>query len=132
MRRRDEAVNPGRNADPADFLPLPPLPYHVLLALAEEPRHGWAIIKAIESLAGAGALPSSGSLYVAIARLEERGLIRESRASVRQTDDRRRVYELTPLGRRVATMESARLAELVGAARRWLGPLRTERDGSDR
>jgi len=101
----------------------------VLLALAEEPRHGWGIIKAIENLAGVGSVPSSGSLYVAIARLQERGLIRELRPSPREPDDRRRVYELTPLGRRVATLESARLADLVVAARRWLGPLRPGREG---
>ena len=123
MRRRLRAVNPGRNAEPSDFLPLPPLPYHVLLALAEAPRHGWSIIKCIEDIAGHGAVPSTGSLYLAIARLEERRLIREVRDRSNRDDSRRRVYELTPLGRRVVTLESARLAELVGAARRWLGPL---------
>ena len=123
MRRRDEAVRPPRNPDPEAFLPLPTLPYQVLLALAEEPRHGWAIIKRIEELAGGRPAPSSGSLYLAITRLEERGLIEDAPApkpgDVR--DERRRVYQLTSLGRRVLALETARLAELVEIARRWLG-----------
>ena|SRR5690348_8834231 len=130
MRRRDESVNPGRNPDPAAFLPLPTLPYHVLLALAQEPQHGWSIIKRIEQIGGHRVAPSAGSLYIAIARLGERGLIRETASRTRATpDDRRRVYELTPLGRRVLKLESARLAELVGLAKRWLGSLEKESSG---
>lgn len=132
MRRRDEAVNPGRNPDPSVFLPLPSGPYHIMLALAEEPRHGWSIIKRIEELSGPRAAPSSGSLYLAIARLEERGLVEAAPPSKDDADDRRRVYRLTPLGKRVLKLESARLAELVGLARTWLGPLDDERRGRSR
>jgi DNA-binding PadR family transcriptional regulator len=122
MRRREEAVGPARNPDPEGFLPLPNLPFSILVTLAEEPRHGWAIIRRMEELDGIRAVPSSGSLYLAIARLEERGLIEETR--IADDDERRRVYRLTSLGRRVLKLESARLAELVGVARRALGPLR--------
>src|SRR5215212_233413 len=125
MRRRAESVRPARDADPASFLPLPTLPYQVLLALAEGARHGWAIIKRLEELSGPRAAPSSGSLYLAIARLEERGLIEDAPDASGAGDaaaERRRVYRLSPLGRRVLALETARLAELVGLARRWLDP----------
>jgi DNA-binding PadR family transcriptional regulator len=118
MRRRLEAVQPTRDPDPADFLPLPGLPFSILVALSEEPRHGWAIIGRLEQLNGGRKLPSSGSLYLALARLEERGLIEVAGGSA---DDRRRTYRLTALGARVTRLESARLAELVGIAARWLG-----------
>jgi DNA-binding PadR family transcriptional regulator len=121
MRRRIEAVRPSKNPDPAAFLPLPNLPYLVMLSVAEQPRHGWAIIKRIEELSGPRATPSSGSLYLAIARLEERGLIEES-PSDDASVDQRRTYRLTSLGRRVVRLETARLAELVGLAKRWLAP----------
>ena len=121
MRRRTEAVRPSTNPDPAAFLPLPNLPYLVMLSIAEQPRHGWAIVKRIEELSGPRATPSSGSLYLAIARLEERGLIEESPAPD-ESVDQRRTYRLTSLGRRVVRLETVRLAELVGLAKRWLGP----------
>jgi DNA-binding PadR family transcriptional regulator len=92
-----------------------------MLSIAEQPRHGWAIIKRIEELSGPRATPSSGSLYLAIARLEERGLIEESPAAD-DSVDQRRTYRLTSLGKRVVRLETARLAELVGLAKRWLGP----------
>jgi DNA-binding PadR family transcriptional regulator len=121
MRRRTEAVRPTNNPDPADFLPLPNLPYLVMLSIAERPRHGWAIVKRIEELSEPRAAPSSGSLYLAIARLEERGLIEEA-PPLEESVDQRRTYRLTPLGKRVVRLETARLAELVGLANRWLGP----------
>ena len=121
MRRRTEAVRPSTDPDPAAFLPLPNFPYLVMLSIAEQPRHGWAIIKRIEELSGPRAAPSSGSLYLAIARLEERGLIEEAPAPD-ESVDQRRTYRLTSLGRRVVRLETTRLAELVGLARRWLGP----------
>lgn len=135
MRRRAESVHPRRDPDPAAFLPLPHLPHHVLLALAERPRHGWGIVKRIAEITGGRARPSSGSLYLAIGRLEERGLIEEAPADAARaaaevsagahagrSSGERRSYRLTPLGRRVLSMETARLADLVGLARRWLGP----------
>jgi DNA-binding PadR family transcriptional regulator len=100
------------------FLPLPDLHFHVLLALAEGAAHGWAVIKRIRTLAQRRS-PSSGSLYLAMLRLEERGLIAESGEAVGSDGDgRRRYYALTDLGRAVMRAEAARLAELVAAARR--------------
>lgn len=106
---------------PDEFLPLPDLTFHVLLALAEEDRHGWAVIKTIQEITGGRSNPSSGSLYLAMVRLDERGLIQESAARPpSEADDRRRkYYQLTSLGRRVLEAEVARLGGLVSLARQW-------------
>jgi DNA-binding PadR family transcriptional regulator len=106
--------------DPASFLPLPHLSYQVLLALAGGDLHGWAIIKRIHEIAGERATPSSGSLYLAMVRLEDRGLLKETDAPPSETseDARRRYYRLTPLGTAVLRAETHRLAELVAIARR--------------
>lgn len=105
------------DADISKHLPLPNLPLHVLLALAEGDRHGWAVIKRIEELTSGTSSPSSGSLYLAMTRMEERGLIEEIPSPDAGTDARRRYYRITPLGRRVLSAETARLSGLVGLAR---------------
>ncbi|MCI0433913.1 MAG: helix-turn-helix transcriptional regulator [Gemmatimonadetes bacterium] len=103
--------------DAHEFLPLPNLTYLVLLALAEGDAHGWEIIRRIRPLTEGQPDPSSGSLYLAMVRMEERGLLAESKAP-RHVDARRRYYRLTPLGKRVLAAESARLESLVEQARR--------------
>lgn len=101
------------------FLPLPDLHFHILLALGEGDAHGWAVIKRIRELAQRRSSPSSGSLYLAMLRLEERGLIHESLEPMPGGDDgRRRYYALTDLGRAVMRAETSRLAGLVAVARR--------------
>jgi len=99
-------------------LPLTHLTYHILLALADADRHGWAIIREIEERSGGVVRPTTGALYLALQRMEEEGLIAESaRRPVRADDDaRRRYYRLTPRGRALARAESERLAALVEAA----------------
>ncbi|MGH7578293.1 MAG: PadR family transcriptional regulator [Longimicrobiales bacterium] len=110
------------DAEVPAFLPLPHLSYYVLLALASEPLHGWAIIKRIREMAGPRAAPSSGSLYLAMVRLEDRGLLEEAEAPADASDDeRRRYYRMTKLGRAVLRAETARLAALVDIARREHG-----------
>lgn len=101
--------------EPEQFLPLPTLSYYVLLALASGAAHGWAIIKRIAELTEGAANPSSGSLYLAMVRLQDEGLIEES-ASPQGADARRRYYRLTRLGRAVAGAESGRLQRLIGHA----------------
>lgn len=105
-------------AEPERLLPLPHLTYLVLLALARESGHGWAIIKRIREITGGETNPSTGSLYLAMIRLEERGLLEEVAAPAPATDERRRYYRLTAFGRRVLEAESARLAGLVREASR--------------
>lgn len=96
-----------------DRLPLTPLSFQILVALADGARHGYAIIKEIEAATGEPFSSSTGTLYLAIERLEQEGLIEEERSH----DRRRRVYGLTVLGREVAAAETRRLATLLGVAR---------------
>ncbi len=103
--------------DVAEHLPLANLPLHVLVALAEGERHGWAVIKRIEELTEGHHSPSSGSLYLAMTRLEERGLIEDAPAPEGETDPRRRYYRLTRLGSEVLEAEVGRLSGLVNVAR---------------
>ena len=105
--------------DVASLLPLPYLNHLVLLALAESDAHGWALIKRIRALSGGLSSPSSGSMYLALARLESRGLV-EGIASPESEgmDGRRQYYRLTPFGARALAAETVRLESLVKRARR--------------
>ena len=91
--------------------------FHVLIALADGERHGYAIMKDVEQLTGGAVRLSTGTLYGIIKRLLNEGLIRESAASPKD-DERRRSYELTPFGRDVARAEAARLEHTLAIARR--------------
>jgi DNA-binding PadR family transcriptional regulator len=107
------------------FLPLPAATFHILLALAEEERHGYVILQEVaERTAGAVKL-SVATLYRSIHRMLEQGLIVEVRGRPAPTgdDERRRYYRITPLGNAVARAEARRLEQLVGLARaRGLAP----------
>ena len=103
--------------EPEAFLPLTPLSYHILLALADQARHGYGIIKEIEAGTAGATSPSTGALYLALQRMEAEGLVQEAAAQRGEMDDpRRKYYRLTALGRRVAVAESRRLTELVALA----------------
>jgi DNA-binding PadR family transcriptional regulator len=103
---------PFRSSD--SVLPLTPISFEILLALSEGDRHGYAILQQVESRT-AGLLPlRTGTLYRALARLEEAGLIAPSNTS---DDERRRYYRITTKGRDVAREEARRLADQVAAAR---------------
>jgi DNA-binding PadR family transcriptional regulator len=99
-----------------NLLPLTPLSFEILLALADEPRHGYGIIKEIEARTGKPLKSSTGTLYLAIRRLDEQELIAESDAG-EEVETRRRYYRLTELGREVVAAEAERLANLLGVAR---------------
>jgi DNA-binding PadR family transcriptional regulator len=100
------------------LLPLPSATFHILLALADQDRHGYAILQDIEARTGGELRLSAGTLYRSIARMVEQGLIAEvSRRPSRDNDERRRYYRVTPFGRSVARAEMARLAELIRLAR---------------
>lgn len=97
--------------------PLTPLSFHILLALTDQPRHGYGIIKDMAERTGGGVDPSTGSLYLALQRMEQEGLIEESPERPDADDDaRRRYYRITRAGRAAASRESRRLAALVGVA----------------
>ena len=107
------------------LLPLPPATFHILLALADQDRHGYAILQDIEERTAGELRLSAGTLYRSIARMVEQGLIVEvsRRGPVRTEDERRRYYRITPFGRAVAQAEMGRLAQLVRLARaRGLSP----------
>jgi len=120
MRER----NPNADAIVA-LLPLLPATFHILVALADEDRHGYAIIQDVAARTGGSIRLSPGTLYRSIQRMLEDGLIVETdeRPSPEDDDERRRYYRLTPLGTAVAQAEAARLMDLVRMARaRGLAP----------
>ena len=102
-----------------ELLPLPPATFHILLAVAEEDRHGYAIIQDVAARTGGELKLSAGTLYRSIQRMLEQGLILETRErpSPEEDDERRRYYRITPLGMAVARAEARRLADLVKLAR---------------
>jgi len=98
--------------DPQSQLPLTPVVLHILLALSEGERHGYAIAQEITETTG-GQIPiGPGTLYGSIQRMLTASLIEEA-----DEDDRRRYYRMTPFGRRVLELELARLADVVRLAR---------------
>lgn len=103
------AVDPS---DPSSFLPLTPVVFHILLSLAEGDKHGYGIIVDVRERTGGEIRIGTGTLYTAIRRLLDQGLIAETAGA----DGRKRTYELLPLGRAVAEAEAARLKRLVGFA----------------
>ncbi len=104
---------------PASFLPLPSATFHILMALASEDRHGYAIIQDIEQRTNGALRLSAGTLYRSIQRMLEQGLLVETndRPAPELDDERRRYYRITPFGTSVAKAEARRLNELVTMAR---------------
>jgi DNA-binding PadR family transcriptional regulator len=101
------------------LLPLPPATFHILIALAREDRHGYAVIQDIEQRTGGELRLSAGTLYRSIQRMLEQGLIRETRdrPAPELDDERRRYYRITPFGEAVARGEAQRMSALVKMAR---------------
>ena len=111
-----DGVDPPR---PADLLPLTNLAFNILVALGNDDRHGYAIIKEIEQRSEGTMTVRSGTLYTALRRLQDAGLVEESgnRPAPDRDDQRRRYYRITELGREVVALEVGRLATLIDAAR---------------
>jgi DNA-binding PadR family transcriptional regulator len=105
---------PGSDDQPA----LRPVEFHILLSLAAGERHGYGIIQDIEAR-GDAPPPDVGTMYRALARMAEAGLIAAAsrRAAADAGDERRNYYAITEAGRRVATAEARRLESLTRAAR---------------
>ncbi len=101
------------------LLPLTHITYHVLLVLAGTKLHGYGIIKEVYERTGGAMDLETGTLYAAIKRLRDDGLIEvaQAPADADSADSRRRYYQLTDFGRDVLAAESERLAKLVGLAR---------------
>jgi DNA-binding PadR family transcriptional regulator len=109
----------ANDPEPDSFLPLPAATFHILMAVAEEDRHGYAIIQDVAARTGGELKLSAGTLYRSIQRMLEQGLIRETRdrPSPELDDERRRYYRITSFGSRVAKAEVTRLAKLLRLAR---------------
>jgi DNA-binding PadR family transcriptional regulator len=103
----------------ADLLPLPPATFHILVALSDADRHGYAIMQEVAERTGGKTKLNPGTLYTTIRRLLDQGVIVEldDRPDPDDDDERRRYYRLTPFGRQVAQLELARLGDLVALAR---------------
>jgi DNA-binding PadR family transcriptional regulator len=112
-RRRDQP-------DEVDaFLPLPTAVFHILVALADRDRHGYSIMQDVTGRTEGKVRLSAGTLYSAIRRMLEQGLIEELRDSPdpASDDERRRYYRLTKLGRDVAIAEARRVNDMLAQAR---------------
>ncbi len=105
--------------NPERFLPLTPAVFHILLALADQERHGLGVMDDVERRTGGAVLLGPGTLYGTIKRLVASDLIEQSerRPAPEEDDTRRRYYRLTRLGRQVVTLEAERLKVLVGVAK---------------
>jgi len=105
--------------DVAALLPLPLATFHILLALADGDRHGYAIIQDVAARTDGALRLSAGTLYRSIQRMLEDGLLREvrERPAPEEDDERRRYYRITSFGAAVARAEAQRLSALVRLAR---------------
>jgi DNA-binding PadR family transcriptional regulator len=104
---------------PESLLPLPPAVFHILMAVADEDRHGYGIIQEVLARTNGEVRLGPGTLYRSIQRMQEDDLIVEvdERPAPELDDERRRYYRITPFGRTVARAEANRLQELVRLAR---------------
>jgi DNA-binding PadR family transcriptional regulator len=101
------------------LLPLQAATFHILMALADDDRHGYAIIQDVAERTHGELKLSAGTLYRSIQRMLEQGLITETRERPAPEDDdeRRRYYRITPFGVAVARAETSRLNQLLKLAR---------------
>jgi DNA-binding PadR family transcriptional regulator len=104
---------------PNTYQTLTPAVFHILLALADGEKHGYAIMKDVETQTSGQIKMGPGTLYGSLKRMQAAGLIEESgdRPDPEMDDERRRYYRLSGLGQNVVKSESQRLAELVQMAR---------------
>lgn len=110
---------PARRPDPLPALPLPVSEFQILLALADEERHGYAIMREVAFRTDGEVQIGPGTLYGSIKRMLSSGLIEESdeRPDPALDDERRRYYRITALGRRTVVAEARRMERMVRIAR---------------
>lgn len=108
---------PNPMPDPASLLPLSEAVFEILLSVADRSRHGYGIMREVEDRTGGRLRLGPGTLYGAIKRLREQGVLEETEGSGESDDERRRHYGLTAFGREVAVLEAKRLERLLDAAR---------------
>jgi DNA-binding PadR family transcriptional regulator len=110
-----------------ELLPLRPVVFHVLLSLAEDERHGYAIVQDIAERESARLQLEPGNLYRTLKFMLDEGLIEESdrRPVAGKDDERRRYYRITKFGRQAAIAEARRLEALAAEARARFAPRRS-------
>jgi DNA-binding PadR family transcriptional regulator len=110
---------PPSAADARELLPLPATTFQILVAVADEDRHGYAIMQDVAERTNGGLKLSPGTLYGSIRRMLDEGLIVEltNRERPDEDDERRRYYRITAFGRSVAQAEAARLSTLLRQAK---------------
>ena len=109
--------------DPKTFLPLPQAQFHVLVALTQGDRHGYAIMQAVEESSSGVVRMGPATLYGTLKKLVDLGLAEEiAHRPDPEDDQRRRYYRMTGLGERVCAAEATRLANLVRLTRANLRP----------
>ena len=110
---------PARRVVQQPTVPVPVSEFQILLALADEERHGYAIMREVTARTNGQVQLGPGTLYGSIKRMVNAGLIAESdeRPDADLDDERRRYYRITPVGRQVAIAEARRMERLVGIAR---------------
>jgi DNA-binding PadR family transcriptional regulator len=108
---------PDRPRSVERLLPLKPKVLHILLALADGPRHGYSIMQEVAARSDGQVRVWPAAMYGALRELEEMDLIVESEKRPSEDDERRRYFALTPRGKRVLTGEIRRLEAIVGQAR---------------
>lgn len=104
--------------------PLTPAVFHILLALADGEKHGYAIMQEVSESTGGAVVLGPGTLYGSIKRMLADGLLEEagerhdpeSRDPESGNDERRRYYRITAHGRKTAVSEAERLQGLVRVA----------------
>jgi DNA-binding PadR family transcriptional regulator len=119
-------MTPAAQRKPESELPLTEPEFHILLTLTVEPMHGYGIIVAVEAATEGRLRLRTGTLYTAIRRMVESGLVEETAAptSAAHDDPRRKYYRIMAFGRAVARAEARRVESLAGLARtRGLLPL---------
>ncbi|HMF78580.1 MAG TPA: helix-turn-helix transcriptional regulator [Bryobacteraceae bacterium] len=107
----------------SSFLPLSPAILHILLALVDEDRHGYAIMQEIGKHSQGQYKIGPGTLYDNLQKMMNQGLAEESRRAGRDEDSRRRYYRLTRLGRSVLVAEVNRLDDVLRQAKARLRPV---------
>jgi DNA-binding PadR family transcriptional regulator len=100
---------------PGDILPLSPVVFSILLALAASEKHGYAIMKEAALPEGGGVIMGPGTLYGSLDRMMRSGLVEETGLT---DNERRRYYRITKFGSEVFRAEAARLARVMSAASR--------------
>jgi DNA-binding PadR family transcriptional regulator len=111
-------MRPRPAGDIDRYLPLKPLVFQILIALVNEERHGWSLVRDVQQRGGFRRI-MPGNFYRTLRTMLAQGLIAESRErpDVEEDDERRRYFRLTPLGARVAKAEASRLEAVVLEAR---------------